>query len=291
MEDVREKEGSVMAWTYKTNWVYKKVFSGLDPFQHKDIPDCYLMSALSALAWVCRVNIKTPNAQGDVPLTISGKDFTAKKTEELPVDAAGNLNCARSSGSNETWPAIYEKMYAKFLNIGSDPDSPNNPDICNKMPKDGNALTTMVDLTSWTPNSEPAANYQKIFTDLTTETKVKYPVVASTYTTLEGIQSGYAVMPKHDYSVLGTYSEAGKDYIILRNPLGSVLANTGITMKTTGSWTYKDRCYRQSAVEYTAIYPGGVPPTKTLSFGLSQGLFALEVGEFAKYFARFGWLT
>jgi hypothetical protein len=289
MENLRE-EGSVMAWTYKTTWVYQKVFSGLDPIQQKGIPDCYLMAALSALAWVCRVNITLPNAQGDVPLKIRGRDFTARKTEELPVDAGGNLTCARSSGPNETWPAIYEKMYAKFLNIGSDPGSPSNPDVCNGMPKDGNALVTLVDLTSWTDHSEPSANYKKIFTDLTTETKVKYPVVAST-PDLSGIPTGYAVMPKHDYSVLGTYSEAGKDYIVLRNPLGSVSQNSGITMKTTGSWTYKDRCYKKNAEEYKPIYPGGIPPTKTLNFDLSRGLFALEVSEFTKYFIKFGWLT
>jgi hypothetical protein len=226
-----------------------------------------------------------------VSLAIRGRAFTAKKTEELPVDASGNLNCARSSGPNETWPAIYEKMYAKFLNIGSDPSSPNNPDVCNKMPKDGNALVTMVDLTSWTDHSEPSANYRKIFTDLTTETKVKYPVVASTPPALSGMPAGYAVMEKHAYSVLGTYSESGRDYIILRNPLGPVTANPGLTMKTTGSWTYKDRCYKRNAFEFTAIYPGGVPPVKTLNFDLSQGLFALEVGEFARYFEKFGWVT
>jgi hypothetical protein len=62
-------------------------------------------------------------------------------------------------------------------------------------------------------------------------------------------------------------------------------------MKTTGSWTYKDRCYKRNAFEFTAIYPGGVPPVKTLNFDLSQGLFALEVGEFARYFEKFGWVT
>jgi hypothetical protein len=279
------------AWTYNANWVYRKVFSGLDPFQRTNMPDCYLISALSSLAWVCRVNIQNPDALGNVTLKIGGKNFVAQKTETLPVDAAGNLCCAKSSGPNETWPAIYEKMYAKFLNIPSDPNNPNNPDICNQMPVQGNPLTTLVDLTSWISNSELSANYNKIFTNLTIETKVKYPVVAWTYTNLPGFQSGYAVMPKHAYSILGTYSEAGKNYVVLRNPLGSVAANAGLTMKTAGGWNFKDRCYTRNATEYTAIYPGGVPPTRTINFDLTQGLFALEVSEFSKYFERFGWVT
>jgi hypothetical protein len=277
-----------MAWTYNTNWVYQKKFSGLDPFQRTDMPDCYFSAALSSLAWACRVNITNQDAQGNVTLKIGGKDFIAKKNEDLPVDAAGNFYCARSSGPNETWPAIYEKMYAKFLNLDPDPGNPNNPDMYNKMPKDGNALVTLVDLTSWTDHSEPSSNYQKIFTDLTKEQKTKYPVVASTYTTLPGIPTGYAVMPKHDYSVLGTYTEGSTNYVVLRNPLGSVAQNPGITMKTTGNWSYRARCFKRNAAEFPL--PEGAPLT-TLSFNLSQGLFALEVSEFAKYFVRFGWVT
>jgi hypothetical protein len=276
------------SWKYNTSWVYQKKFSGLDPIQGTGIPDCYLMAALSALAWSCRANITNQDASGNVTLKIGGRDYVAKKDEALPVDDGGYLNCARSSGPLETWPAIYEKMYAKFLNIDADPGSPNNPDICNKMPKDGNALTTLADLTSWTTQSEPSSNYQKIFTDLTKEQKTKYPVVASTYTTLEGIPSGCAVMPKHDYSVLGTYTEGTTNYIVLRNPLGSVAANTGITMKTAGNWSYRARCFKRNATEFPL--PEGAPMT-TISFNLSQGLFALEVSEFAKYFVRFGWVT
>jgi len=279
------------SWTYNSSWVYKKLYSGLDPFQRSDMPDCYLISALIALAWACRVNIQNPDASGNVNLKIGGSDYVAAKTEVLPVDASGNLRSARSAGANEIWPAIYEKMYARFLSIAPDPDSAGNPDVCNQMPKDGNPLTTLVDLTSWTPYSEVSGEYRKIFDNLTTDSKVKYPVVAWTYPTLDGISTGYAVMPKHAYSVLGTYIEGTTNHIVLRNPLGSVSANTGITMKTSGSWTYKDRCYKRNATEFTAVYVGGIPPVKTLSFNLSQGLFALEVGEFSKYFERFGWVT
>ena len=279
------------SWTYKATWVYKKLYSGLDPFQNASMPDCYLISALSALAWACRVNIANPDGSGNVKLTIAGKDYTAAKAEELPVDGAGNLRGARSAGANETWPAVYEKMYARFLGIASDPESPGNPDVCNQMPQDGNALTTLADITAWNANSEVSGNYQKIFDNLTADSKVKYPVVAWTYPALEGIQTGYAVMPKHAYSVLGTYIEGATKYIVLRNPLGAVAQNAGITMKTAGNWAYKDRCYKKNASEFTAIYIGGIPPAKTLSFNLTQGIFALEVGEFSKYFERFGWLT
>ncbi|MDD1666227.1 MAG: C2 family cysteine protease, partial [Methanomicrobiales archaeon] len=272
------------SWTYKTTWVYKKLYSGLDPLQCTSMPDCYLISALSALAWVCRMNIQNPDASGNVTLKIGGKDYVAAKTEELPVDAAGNLRSARSAGANETWPAIYEKLYARFLGVSPDPDSKNNPDVCNQMPKDGNALTTLADITAWAPNSEVSGNYQKIFDNLTADSKVKYPVVAWTYPTLEGIQTGYAVMPKHAYSVLGTYIEGATKYIVLRNPLGAVAQNAGITMKTAGNWAYKDRCYKRNATEFVGVYIGGIPPARNLAFNLAQGLFALEVGEFAKYF-------
>ena len=194
-------------WSYNANWVYKKLYSGLDPVQG-NARDCYLIAALSSLAWTCRVNITGPNPLGIVTMRfwdITANPpawsafFSAQKLEVLPVDATGNLCCARSSGGpNETWPAICEKLYARFLNISPDPNSPGNPDICNQMPDPGNPLTTLVALTGWTPISVPSANYATIFSNLTAPmldptqengNKTRYPMV--TWTVSPSVLSGY----------------------------------------------------------------------------------------------------
>lgn len=98
--------------------------------------------------------------------------------------------------------------------------------------------------------------------------------------------NGNLVIPIHAYSVFGTYIDnQNKNYIVLRNPLGNLTANTGIDMITsTIGWTFTDICYGRNAQQ---LQNNG---SKTEPFSLSKGLFALNIDEVKTYFDWFGYV-
>ncbi len=275
-------------WAYNASWFYRNTISGLDPVQGV-ARDCYLIAALSALAWTCPSRIKSPDASGNVTVNLSGTNYTATRTEPLPVDTSNNLCCARSMDVNETWPGIYEKLYALFRGV---PIVGSGPDICNQMP-DGNALETLNVLSGWRAalpllvNTYNANTLWNAVTPLTNGTKVKYPMVAWTYPTVTPPQPGTAIYIKHSYSVLGVHTAGGTNYLVLRNPFGSVTANPGISMLTSGSWTYTETTY--TAPNVAAAMPR--PFAKTLSFDLTKGIFALPMQEVLTYIEGIGYVT
>ena len=291
-------------WSRKGSWRYKiDDFSGLDPVQGLAI-DCYFIAALKPLAWTCPSRLKNPNSAGSISARfytdpnkpLSFATVTATVNDNLPVDdpATCNLQCAKSNTQDEIWPGIYEKMFASYLGIPCCGGVAGQPDICNQMP-DGNPLFTLFNLTGWqqVPILTSAfSDGNAIFTEvnkLVAGNKVKYPTVAWTK---HGFQvSGSAVVPDHSYSVLGTYSLPGANYIVLRNPCGTITRCPDIAMIDTGSWTYTDTMYVQGAIP-GSLPPGmGTWPTLTRPFDLSIGLFALEANEFRNYFEGYGYVT
>jgi hypothetical protein len=97
---------------------------------------------------------------------------------------------------------------------------------------------------------------------------------------------GNLVIPVHAYSVFGTYTDSqNKNYVVLRNPLENLVANTKITMITSGiAWPFRDICYGRNAQQLQDNGP------KTESFSLSRGLFALSTDEVKKYIDWFGYV-
>ena len=282
-------------YMYNPNWVFRNAISGLDPVQGS-CNDCYNIAALGALAWTCPGQIRIPDANGNVNVHFWDTSklawsswFTASKTETLPVDENGNLCGARSMDAYETWPAVYEKLYALFRGV---PLVGDGPDIFNQMP-DGNALENLSALTGWKAVSLLTSAYSpdslwNAVKPRTTGSKVMYPMVAWTYPGLPSLQPGNAILPKHSFSVLGIYTDpGGSNYLVLRNPLGPVTRNSGINMLDSGSWTFTESIF--SAPGVAAAFPR--PVNKTLPFSLNQGVFALAVSDLFKYFEGIGYVT
>ncbi|HMA05605.1 MAG TPA: C2 family cysteine protease [Methanomicrobiales archaeon] len=285
----------VTKYGYNPSWFYRNTVSGLDPVQGS-CNDCYLIAALGAVAWTCPGQIRIPDPSGNISVHFwdTGRLawsnwFTAAKTESLPVDESGNLFGARSMDANETWPAVYEKLYALFRGVSP---SDGGPDIAGNMP-DGNALECLSALTGWKTVSLLTSSYSPdaLWTALkprTSGSKTMFPMVAWTYPNLPALQPGTAIMPKHSFPVLGIYTDAGgSNYLVLRNPRGSVTRNSGISMLDSGSWTFTETIF--SAPGVAMAFPRPVP--RTLSFNLGQGIFALAMKEVPAYFEGIGYVT
>jgi Calpain family cysteine protease len=277
------------------SWLYRNTISGLDPVQGS-CNDCYLIAALGALAWTCPGQIRIPDANGNINVRFwdasravwSGL-FTASRTETLPVDENSCICGARSMDANEIWPAVYEKLYALYRGV---PQVSGGPDIFTQMP-DGNALETLSTLTGWRTASLLTSAYTpdtfwNALRPRTSGSKVMYPMVAWTYPGLPSLPAGNAILQRHSFAVLGLYTDAGgTNHLVLRNPIGPVTRNAGISLLDSGSWTYLDTTY--SAPGVPAPFPR--PINKTLSFSLGQGIFALPLAEVFSYFEGVGYLT
>lgn len=278
---------SWVSWTGRPQWVYQdpgNVYSGFSPVQD-NCPDCYLHAALSSLAWVTptagviknydRIRFYNVNVWRSMPATSS---------ENLPL-SGDQFAFGRSSNLNVIWPAIYEKMYAKFLGIASCTHHPGEREI-SQMPSQYNPLETLGQVTGWSKSSIAAndSNLWSRISGMTSGNKMCYPMVALTKPNFTAVTRNL-VIPVHAYSVFGIYSNLGRNYLVLRNPLANLAANTGIDMITsTTSWAYTDYCYGRNAQQ---LLNNG---SKTETFSLSKGLFALNLSEVSTYFDWFGYV-
>src|SRR5271157_1386288 len=88
-----------------------------DPIQGA-APDCSCIAGMAALAWVDPPLIQQNllNALNGTQCTLYNPgQYNQQQTQNLCLNAAGNLTYAKSKNANEVWPAFYEKAYAKLV--------------------------------------------------------------------------------------------------------------------------------------------------------------------------------
>lgn len=259
-----------------------------DPVQGKYLNNCSLIAAFSSLAWKKKISTQPAGPK----ITYSFQFYNPNKLQQAdgmtPLDANGKLLHAKSDTENEIWPALYEKAYYMKLDGINDPSV--RPDYC-KYAAWQSPVTVLNHLTGKTPfqkdckNDFPSADEVfKYINDslctnwnpLATNRTLKYPAVAWTYD--PAVRNPYKVAfsdatiaAKHSYSLLGvTGIKAGatwtSKYIVLRNPYGSGKGDpTGVTL-FNGTWCNFD-------------------------LATIDGLFALAIAEFVKYFEGFTWVV
>jgi len=132
--DPEAKGNSNQDWTPpNASWIDKGTFFNeaaefFDPVQGA-VANCYYIAALSAVAWAApyriahltratgqnqqsftnQITFFKPDSNGQV-------DKTIEVTDSVPAhNATGNFLYCRSSELGETWPAIMEKAFAKFV--------------------------------------------------------------------------------------------------------------------------------------------------------------------------------
>lgn len=121
-----------------------------DAFQGP-IPDCYLLAALSSMAWYCAVNKKPAKIVTDPGspisfLTTDNRTISVISSQtvgdvltdySLPVDTSQPRSVsvgAKTKTGQASWVPYYEKAFARYLEytgkiVPPSPD-PNHPDIC-----------------------------------------------------------------------------------------------------------------------------------------------------------------
>jgi hypothetical protein len=253
-----------------------------DPLQGATA-DCYLISGLSSIAWarpyvIAQRSRPTGDAQDefkDMITFFSGGRKDIEVTERVPVNATTHqFLYARSSESNEIWPAIYEKAYAK-LKAGSSTDKPNIPALIGN---GGSPLTAMQEVTGLSGEGiVTSGKTEDELWQLVRAHSLSYrtvdPMTACTYPTNEGPGqaklSDANIVAWHCYSILGWAYVDKVKYIVLRNPWGT---HEATLHNLAGSWAAYNISFWQNA---------------TLN---QAGVFAFRASSFNKYFASVQWV-
>lgn len=262
-----------------------------DPVQGA-LGDCYFIAALSSVAWARTYEIAqrsraTGLAQTQFVDMVTFYDdnsnpIMTEVSELLPLNPpVNNFIYARSSESGEIWPAIYEKAYAKWRTKDAG-DKPNYAPIAGGDPVRAAAeLTGKKRFYQWTPNLSADEIWQKVRQN-SISCKTFNPMVAWTYPSSDASPdkvnyNNANLVANHAYSILGWEYANNKKYVVLRNPWGSYEGSLGVM---GGTW-----------VAYDTPYYGGPGWWRPIQMATPDGIFALEVEVFKKYFSGFGWVA
>jgi hypothetical protein len=297
--------GCTDAWTDYVDYPNGVYLSGTphpDDVVQGCVPDCYYLASLYSTAWVKPATITdqkppfnftfyyppgTPDNTSAFPIpapgiTVDKAQLPLKKITQPDSSVAYNFVYARSTTpSNEIWPSVFEKAYAKFIGVRSADGDLDHPDI--SQIGEGSAFQTLVNLTGLNlvldDKTSLTANYSSgddIFTTIQSKMctagvkKAAKPGVAYTYR--NGPYSDDKLVANHTYSILGWHQENSKNYIVLRNPYGP-------------TW-YKDpRMYDdQGSLARLGWAPAGRRLDK------EDGIFGLRADLFLTYFEAFNWV-
>ena len=274
----------------RTEWIDKgDYFEDLseydDPIQGA-LADCYLIAAMSAVAWsrpYAIINAVRPSKQDDeespIHQLVFCKDGSAAQavevTERVPVQEGSHAwMYARSYDKDEIWPAVMEKAYAKWR-IGTKSDRPDYNviaygDPCLACAELVGGKRYYYDHPNYYSSYDQALLYSTIKSN-TISGRTVNPVVTWTYTTppKDLDYFGAGVVACHAYTILGVDTYKDEDYIVLRNPWGTHHA----TLDTRpGSWT----------IGQTSSFIGMQIP---LNY---KGVFSMRFKTFLRYFAGTG---
>lgn len=258
-----------------------------DPVQGS-VGDCYLIAALSSIAWTrpyALFNRASSDHLGSktsplhkISFCKDGKQTTMEITEKVPVRLNNGFQYwvyARSSTPGETWVAVIEKAYARFRS-GTKTDRPNM-EVLNK----GVAAETCSHIIGgdghWL-NHRNKSNTESVILkkikDNCNGKKAKNPMFALTpgndKLSPDLDYSAANIIPFHFYSILGWDSSKGKTFIVLRNPWGRAPATLNV-LKT--SWDYDNNSNT-----------GSIPYNQ-------NGIFAIEMNTYYKYFLETSFVT
>lgn len=255
-----------------------------DPVQGA-VANCYYIAALSAIAWsqpfriaqqtratgmaqaqfLDRITFYKPDSNGQV-------DREIEVSDTVPKTSWGSFIYARSSEDGESWPAIYEKAFAK-LKTGTTTD---HPDIT--ATGWGDCVWATAQLTGgsrayYDTASRSGDQLWNLLRGNCLSYRTIRPMTAWTYGSGADSPdhvdySSAHVVGSHCYTVLGWAYRNCRRYILLRNPWGNTEATVGSLDATVSA--YDVSWWRPITLKDT------------------DGTFAMEIGSFKKYFAGFG---
>jgi len=255
-----------------------------DPVQGA-VANCYYIAALSAIAWstpfrIAHLTRATGVNQDQFNDMISFYkpdqggviDQQIQVSEALPLTMSNNFIYCRSSEVGETWPAVYEKAFAK-LKTGTMTDM---PDITQTAW--GDCVYATAQLNGGSRHYYNTADYSAddLWTILRSNClsyRTFNPMTAWTYSSGDASPdhvdyNSAHIVGSHCYTVLGWAYRDCQRWIVLRNPWGSFEATASVLDATISM--YDVSWWRPIALKDT------------------DGVFAMEISAFKKYFAGFG---
>jgi len=249
------------------------------------VANCYYIAALSAIAWatpfrVAHLTRATGLSQDKFndlirfykPDSGGAIDQEIQVTEALPLTMSDAFIYCRSSEDGETWPAVYEKAFAK-LKTGTATDM---PDITQTAW--GDCVYATAQLNGGTRRyyntaDRTADDLWNLLRSNCLSYRTFNPMTAWTYSSGEASPdhvdyTSAQVVGSHCYTVLGWAYRNCQRWIVLRNPWGGFEATKSVLDDTISMYD--------------------VSWWRPLALKNQDGVFAMEIGAFKKYFAGFG---
>lgn len=255
-----------------------------DPVQGA-VANCYYIAALGAVAWatpqrITHVTRATGTAQGSFVDRVSfykpdsgGQlDQHVEVTEAVPLNSSGNFIYCRSSEADETWPAIYEKAFAKLV-TGTSGDQPDITATAWGDPVGATARLNGGHRSYWNTAGRTGSQLWDIVRSHSVSRRTIRPMTASTYSTGAASEKKIVyddtnIVASHAYTVLGWDYRDGKRYILLRNPWGRTEPTVGVLAGTT--------------------YAYDISWWRPIAMAPNDGTFGIEADEFQTYFRSIG---
>lgn len=239
------------------------------------LADCWLISAMASVAWCHSDAISERTLKNGSGVVGSGgadyeftfyaaPDWSTGRTlsvkDDLPETAGGDFIYACSTVPGETWPANLEKAFIGMRGPSGllEPSSTNYDELNYGDP--AWAVASLVGRPPW----YHAANASDAWTTINAHCsggRATTPMTAWTYGTGSATISydGSGIVANHAYSVLGTMTSGGNNYVVLRNP-----------------WSWHEGVLNTVPGSFQGLtLPGG-------------GVFALRMDTFSQYYVTFG---
>jgi hypothetical protein len=257
-----------------------------DP-QQGALGDCWLISTLASIAWtrptvILDHNRPTGTGPQDFLDQIAFPGGTQQVSEKVPMGGSpGNYYYmfARALDGKETWPAIYEKAFARWKS-GNLTDEPPYGTLNGNSPI--YACQTLIPTLKGTWNAtynQPDSTVENLLAAHCTKQKSTNPMMACTWGSAADAKkyanvtiaydSSSGIVADHCYSVLGFTEAAGTQYIVLRNPWGYHPGTLDV-LTSPNTWS-----------------PGPIatnPLVEAVPLN-SNGVFAMKTTTFKKYYA------
>ncbi|PZR17622.1 MAG: hypothetical protein DI536_04735 [Archangium gephyra] len=207
------------------------------------IGDCYLVSALSAVAQTNPKAIENAiKDNGDGTYTVRFYEKNSTKQVEIKIDgdvaqsATGSQRYGKSRDSKELWVGLIEKAYAQWKGGYEAIGNGGYP---------GEVIQALTGRsTSYSSNSYADSTFAKIQRG----GQNGKPMTAVTYGKDSGVDyNGTGVYAWHAYTVLGATEEAGQKYVQLRNPWGS---------SEHGNDGKNDGIFKMKLEDFSRLYQG-----------------------------------
>jgi Calpain family cysteine protease len=238
------------------------------------LADCWLISAMASVAWCHADSISERTLKdGSGVVQAGGADYEftfyasanwsvgkAVSVKDDVPQSSGQYVYARSSVAGETWPANLEKAFIGMRGATGfvEPSSTNYAEL--NYGDAAWAVASLVGRPPWYHNANAADAWSAISARCTNG-RATQPMTAWTYGTGSATVSydGSGIVANHAYSILGTETSGGHNYVVLRNP-----------------WAFHEGSLNALAGTWQGLTLPG------------EGAFALRMDTFAQYYAGFG---